>query len=62
MSFNTEIKGNWNSQKTKLRTKYPQLTEKDLVYEFGRKEEMLTKLQDKLGKTKEELIEIINTL
>jgi uncharacterized protein YjbJ (UPF0337 family) len=62
MTFNSEIKGNWNSQKTKLKTKFPQLTEKDLVYEFGRKEDMLTKLQDKLGKTKEELIVIINSL
>jgi uncharacterized protein YjbJ (UPF0337 family) len=62
MTFNTEIKGNWNTQKTKLKTQFPQLTEKDLVYGFGQKEDMFTKLQDKLGKTKEELILLINAL
>ena len=62
MTFNTEIKGNWNDQKTKLRAKFPQLTEKDLAFEFGKKNEMLAKLQIKLGKSREEFIEIMNTL
>ncbi len=54
------VKENWNAQKAKLKTKFPNLTDADLRYEEGKKDEMLTKLQTKLGKTKEELQEIIS--
>lgn len=49
------VTGNWNEQKNRLKSKYPTLTDSDLRYEDGKKEEMLTKLQKKLGKTKEEI-------
>ncbi|MBL0309931.1 MAG: general stress protein CsbD [Bacteroidetes bacterium] len=55
-------KGNWNKQKTKLIAKFPTLTEADLRYEDGKKEEMMKKVQTKLGKTKEEFATIINSL
>jgi len=58
----TEIKGNWEEQKGKLKQKFAQLTDNDLLYAEGKKEEMLGKLQIKLGKSKEELIKIIETL
>ena len=58
----TELKGNWNEQKGKLKQKFAQLTDDDLMYEEGKKEEMLGRLQIKLGKTKEELHEIIAAL
>jgi uncharacterized protein YjbJ (UPF0337 family) len=58
----TEAKGNWNQQKGKLKQKFAILTDNDLLYEQGRKDEMLGKLQIKLGKTKEELEAIINNL
>ncbi|MHB1146100.1 MAG: CsbD family protein, partial [Lutibacter sp.] len=51
----TEAKGNWNIQKAKLKQKYADLTDDDLMYEEGQREEMLGKIQVKLGKTKEEL-------
>lgn len=58
----TEIKGNWNEQKGKLKQKFAVLTDNDLMYESGKKDEMFGKLQIKLGKTKEELHAIIATL
>jgi len=58
----TELKGNWNEQKGKLKQKFATLTDNDLMYEEGKREEMLGKLQVKLGKTKEELLDIISAL
>jgi uncharacterized protein YjbJ (UPF0337 family) len=58
----TQIKGTWNEQKGKLKQKFATLTDNDLLFEEGKKEEMLGRLQVKLGKTKEELHEIISSL
>ncbi len=55
----TEIKGNWNEQKGRLKQKFAVLTDNDLMFEEGQRDEMLGKLQVKLGKTKEELIKIL---
>ncbi|MDZ4757938.1 MAG: CsbD family protein [Bacteroidota bacterium] len=58
----TEIKGNWNEQKGKLKQKFATLTDNDLLFAEGKKDEMLGKIQVKLGKTKEELHKIIEGL
>jgi len=58
----TELKGNWNEQKGKLKQKFATLTDDDLMFAEGKKEEMLGRLQIKLGKTKEELHKIIAAL
>lgn len=54
--------GNWNERKGKLKQHFGFLTDNDLMFEDGKKEEMLGKLQIKLGKTKEELRNIIASL
>ena len=58
----SEVKGNWNEQKGKLKKKFALLTDNDLLFADGKKDEMLGKLQIKLGKSKEELQKIIATL
>jgi uncharacterized protein YjbJ (UPF0337 family) len=58
----TELTGNWNEQKGKLKQKFAMLTDNDVLFETGKKEEMLGRLQIKLGKTKEELHKIIELL
>lgn len=58
----TEAKGNWNIQKAKLKQKFADLTDNDLMYEEGQREEMLGKLQVKLGQTKEELNNFLDSL
>ena len=61
MAFNTNLSGNWIEQKATLKRKYPSLTDKDLFFDVGRKNEMLATLQVKMGKTKEELQKIMET-
>ena len=58
----TEIKGNWNEQKAKLKKQFAVLTDNDLMFEEGKKDEMLGRLQIKLGKSKEELEKVISGL
>ena len=58
----TEVKGNWNEQKGKLKEKFATLTDNDLLFAEGKKDEMLGRLQIKLGKSKEELHKIIADL
>ena len=45
----TPVKGNWNEQKGKLKAKFSTLTDADLHYEEGKKDEMFTKVQTKFG-------------
>lgn len=49
-----EITG-WESKKEKLKKQYPQLTYDDLLYEVGKEEELLKRLQKKLNKTEHEI-------
>jgi uncharacterized protein YjbJ (UPF0337 family) len=58
----TELKGNWNEKKARLKQKYANLTDNDLMFAEGKTEEMFGRLQTKLGKTKEELHKIIDAL
>ena len=58
----TDFKGNWNEQKGKLLQKFATLTDNDLVFAQGKKDERLGRLQIKLGKTKEELHKLISSL
>jgi len=58
----TEITGNWNERKKKLKQKFAFLTDNDLMFEKGKKEKMIFKLQIKPGMTKDELIKIIAAL
>jgi len=56
------LKGNWNEQKEKLKQKFAILTDDDLVFADGKRGEMIAKLEVKLGKTKEELEKIMESL
>jgi len=58
----TEIKGNWNELKGKLKQKYADLTDDDLLHEEGKEDEMYGKIQQKLGQTKEEFHKVLSDL
>ena len=49
------LKGNWNEIKGKLKQKYGQLTDDDLVFAEGKEDELLGRLQKRLGKSKEDV-------
>ncbi|OFY87406.1 MAG: hypothetical protein A3F72_04180 [Bacteroidetes bacterium RIFCSPLOWO2_12_FULL_35_15] len=53
---------NWNELKGKLKQKYPILTDAELVYTAGKEAELLSGLSKKLGKTEEEISDIIDEL
>lgn len=58
----TELKGNWNETKGKLKQKFAMLTDNDLLLLEGKQDEMLGRIQAKLGKTKEEIHKLISEL
>ena len=59
---NLQIKGSWNEVKGKLKQKYGQLTDNDLTFAEGKEDEMLGRLQQRLGKSKEDLRKEIESL
>jgi uncharacterized protein YjbJ (UPF0337 family) len=57
-----ELKGNWNETKGKLKQKFAMLTDSDVLLVEGKQDEMLGRLQKKLGKTKDEIRKLIAEL
>jgi uncharacterized protein YjbJ (UPF0337 family) len=55
MPNSKEIKGNWEQLKGKLKQKYADLTDDDLLYDEGKEQEMWGRLQEKIGKTEKEI-------
>ena len=55
-------KKNLNEEISKLKQKFANLTDDDLMFVEGKRDEMLGRLQIKLGKTKEEIREIISSI
>lgn len=58
MPNSTEIQGNWDEFKGKLKQKYAELTDDDVTYEEGKENEMWGKLEQKLGKAKKEIMSL----
>jgi uncharacterized protein YjbJ (UPF0337 family) len=50
-----QMKGNWNEIKGKLKQKYGQLTDDDLTFAEGKEDELLGRLQKRLGKSRDQL-------
>jgi uncharacterized protein YjbJ (UPF0337 family) len=57
-----QIKGSWNELKGKIKQQYGNLTDDDLVFSEGEEDELLGRLQKKLGKSKDEVRQIIEKL
>lgn len=57
-----KLKGNWNELKGKMKQSYGDLTDDELTYEEGKDDEFVGRLQKKLGKTKEEVVDWIQKL
>ena len=49
------IKGNWDIAKGKLKQKYAQLTEDDLIYAVGQEDELLGRIQKRTGRPRSEI-------
>jgi uncharacterized protein YjbJ (UPF0337 family) len=56
------FKGNWNVMKGKLKQRYAQLTDDDLLFEEGKEEEVIGRIQKRTGETKENIRSFIAKL
>jgi uncharacterized protein YjbJ (UPF0337 family) len=54
-----KITGNWENQAKALKEKFIQLTDSDLKFETGKENELLNRVETKLNKKREEVINII---
>lgn len=57
-----KLQGNWNEVKGKMKQAYADLTDDDLKRDEGKDDEFVGKMQQKLGKTKDEVIKWIQSL
>ena len=57
-----KMKGDWNANKGKLKQQFAQLTDEDLDYTEGKGDELVGRLQNKLGKSKSEITKLLNDL
>ncbi len=57
-----KIKGNWKQLQGKAKQQYGDLTDDDVAYEEGKEDELMGRLQTKLGKTKQEIKDWIDSL
>jgi len=57
-----DLKGKWTEMKGKIKQQYADWTDDDLKYEEGQDEELLGRLQQKLGKAREEVIDWLKSL
>jgi uncharacterized protein YjbJ (UPF0337 family) len=57
-----QIKGSWKEIQGKLKQKYAQLTDNDLMFIEGKEDEMLGRIQKRIGKSKEEIKREIESL
>ncbi|MEO6315004.1 MAG: CsbD family protein [Chitinophagaceae bacterium] len=61
-SWKLKLKGAWNDVKGKAKQQYADLTDDDLLYEDGKDDELVGRIQKKVGKTKDEVIDWIQNL
>lgn len=59
---NLELKGKWNQAKGRLKQSYGSLTDDDLRYEEGKEDELIGRLQEKLGKSRDEVRKILRDI
>ncbi|MCT1530976.1 CsbD family protein [Sphingobacterium daejeonense] len=50
-----DLKGKWNVLKGKVKQQYADLTDDDLLYVEGKEDELYGRLQEKTGKTRDEV-------
>ena len=57
-----KMKGNWNQIKGSLKEEYGELTDDDLIYTEGKEDQVIGKIQEKTGETKEEIKNFIDNI
>jgi hypothetical protein len=62
MKANQSPDQRWQTQKNELKLRFTFLVDSDFRYDYGMKDVMMTNLQKKLGKSREELNVLLTTL
>lgn len=57
-----KMKGTWNQVKGSLKQKYAQLTDDDLLFEEGKEDEVIGRIQKRTGDSKENIRSFISSL
>ena len=57
---NLAWKGNWNEVKGRMKQRFANLTDDDLLYQEGKEDELLGRLQQRLGKTRAEIEDLLS--
>ncbi len=57
-----KIKDDWDKQSSALRTKYPTLSSEDVKFETGKEGELFKRIEKRLGKTRDQVIGILNNI
>lgn len=58
----SRFRGNWNETKGKLKQRFAHLTDDDLKYEEGKEDELLGRLESRLGKGRDEIKRLLDSL
>ena len=61
-ALSDKLSGNWNTVKGALKKNYGELTDDDLQYSEGQEDQLIGNIQQKTGKTKEEIKDFIDSL
>ena len=61
-SWKLKLNGAWNEVKGRAKKQYANLTDDDLLYEDGKDDELVGRIQKKVGKTKDDVIKWIESL
>lgn len=61
-SWELKLNGEWNEIKGKMKNAYAKLTDDDLKREEGKDDELVGRVQKRLGKTKEDVVKWIQNL
>lgn len=57
-----KLKGNWNQAKGNFKQKWAELTDDELLYEEGKEDELIGRIQEKTGETKENINKFIEKM
>jgi len=57
-----KARGDWNVLKGKLKQRFGNLTDNDLIFIQGKEEELIGRIQQKIGKSKQEIQDLLSKL
>ena len=60
MKNSSDSEQTWNETKRKLKQKFGMLSDNDLLFFEGKYDDILRRIQSKLGKSKKEILKIIS--